>query len=110
MCFGSALGDHFTVTVRDDSGRRVGGIIRIDGSGPVLTRRFCGTSGRIPVVSGELRVYLDAPGDTRDAHWFGGPGCAEMELGSKAIGRNTIRTTRGATSGRVIVRFTEEGW
>jgi hypothetical protein len=107
LCFGRTVGDTFTVTVDDDSGRAVGGVIHLTGRGGwrVLSRTFCGTSGPVPALPGELTVYLDAPGDVRGAHWFGGPGCTEINPLGGTIGA----TTAGATSGRVTVTYSRAG-
>lgn len=105
VCFGSTVGDTFTVEVSDDSGRRVGGVVIIAGSGGTdLYRPFCGTTGHLPVVRGRLSVHLDAPGDVRGAHWYGGPGCTEI----RPLGTTAGATTQGATSGRVQVTFTKQ--
>ncbi len=101
LCFGSTLGDTFTVGITDDSGRQVGGIVIIEArNGRTHHRPFCGTTGPLPVVRGDLYVHLDAPGDVRGAHWYDGPGCTEI----RQFG--TAATTQGVTSGRVDVTFT----
>lgn len=102
-CFGRAVGDQFTVTIVDDSGRRVGGVVELrDGLGTTLTHAFCGSTGAIRVWPGEaLWVYLDAPGDVRGANWFDAPGCAEIRPVESVPGA----TTQGATRGHVRVTF-----
>lgn len=103
VCFGRTVGDTFAVRITDDSGRKVGGVINIERDGwTVFSRPFCGKSGALPVVAGELTVFVDAPGDVRGVHWFGGPGCTEIS----PLGTTTGATTQGATSGRVQVTFT----
>ncbi len=104
-CFGRTVGDTFAVKVEDDSGRRVGGVVRVTNRGgwTVLYRPFCGTSTRLPSVAGNLTVYLDAPGDIYPAHWFGGPGCTDI----RPLGQTPVWTTQGATSGKVHVTFTK---
>lgn len=104
VCFGSTVGDTFTVTVKDQSGREVGGVIAIRGKSGGLYRPFCGTSKPLPAVAGDLSVHLDAPGDVSGAHWYGGPGCAEIRPTGETTG-----ATAGATSGWVHVMFTEQG-
>jgi hypothetical protein len=103
LCFGATVGDTFTVEVTDDSGRDVGGIVILSTrGGRTVAHPFCGTTGSLPAVRGDLAVHLDAPGDVRGAHWFGGPGCAEIN----PLGGTTGATTLGATSGSVQVTFT----
>ena len=101
VCFGVTWADAVEIHVEDDSGRPVGGIVRIDSDGGwnVTWRRFCGSSGPIPISQpgNALNVFLDAPGDVRGAHWFDGPGCSEV----------AGVTTLGATSGRVHATFTD---
>ena len=103
VCFGQTVGDTFSVRITDDSGRKVGGVIHIEREGwTVFSRPFCGQSEALPVIAGELTVFVDAPGDVRGAHWFGGPGCTEI----MPLGTTTGATTQGATCGSVRVTFT----
>ncbi len=102
LCFGSTVGDTFTVEITDDSGRTVGGIVIIEAGSGRIHRHFCGSSGPLPAVRGSLYVHLDAPGDVRGKHDYGGPGCTEI----RPLGTSTGATTQGATSGRVQVTFT----
>ncbi len=106
LCFGRTAGDSFTVRIQDDSGRKVGGVLVIEARHrrPVSSA-FCGQTGPLPVVPGDLAVHLDAPGDVRGRHWFGGPGCTEI----RPLGNTTGATTLGATSGRVHVTLTDRG-
>ena len=105
LCFGDTVGDTFTVRIHDDSGRKVGGIVVIENRFGTVSHLVCGTSQPLRVVPGRLAVHLDAPGDVRGAHWFGGPGCTEI----RPFGGTTGATTRGATTGRVDVTFTDHG-
>ena len=107
VCLGDTVGDTFTVVVIDDSGRRVGGVVQVRSRGgwTVLSQPFCGSSGPLRAVHGTLTVHLDAPGDVSGAHWFGGPGCREIN----PLGGPAGATTQGVTSGRVRVTFTAHG-
>lgn len=111
VCFGYPIGDTFTVKIVDDSGRKVGGVVRVVNSGgwTVLYRPFCGTTGPLSSVRGKLTVHLDAPGDVSGTHWFNGPGCREIDPLLGTVGGAMGATTRGATSGRVHVTFTDHG-
>lgn len=107
-CFGFVHGDTFSVTIEDDSGRRVGGVVRIRAYrvGTVFVRPFCGSIGPTSLPWGHLTVHLDAPGDVRGTHWYGGPGCAEIA----PLGGTVGRTTLGATSGQVHLTVTKHPW
>lgn len=100
VCFGHTDADAVQITVEDDSGRPVGGLIEIGAEGAGRTRYlFCGSSPRLSITHWRayVNVYLDGTGDARQLHWFNGPGCAEV--GGVA--------TLGATSGRVRATFSD---
>lgn len=88
VCLGQTAGGHVTVSIEDDSGRRVGGHLEIsDGNANALfTQPFCGSVGPIAVQPGVLHIHLDGPKSL--------PSCPLLELSY-------------ATKGRVRATFTD---
>jgi hypothetical protein len=88
VCFGRSPSGLVEITIEDQSGLPVGGILQVDGGSG---RPFCGSTGRIPVQPGGfVSVSLDSVGDVRGAHWHNGPGCSGGT---------------GASRGRVVATF-----
>lgn len=95
-CFGRSQLPYLSVRVIDDSGRAVGGVLRLASYPRAREIPFC---GELPTMwigrTSDVRVILDGPGDSRDTNWAVGPGCTEVR------GEATL----GATSGRVVVTY-----